>query len=125
MLVGLQPIYLLNVLGVSSKSSSATLCHFKKAKFSFTKASRWKFHDVKPTYFAVRIAAPLENNHSTTEELGEKVLYFRNTSTQICRYVDVKTYFFRNCRNDLSDVVDMRICGRLQFFLPQIRKCLR
>ena len=32
-LVGLQPIYLLNVLGMSSKSSCATLCHFKKYAF--------------------------------------------------------------------------------------------
>ena len=32
MLVGLQPTYLLNVLGMSSKSSCATLCHFKKSK---------------------------------------------------------------------------------------------
>ena len=59
MLVGLQPIYLLNVLGMSSKSScAATLCHFKTSKFSFRKTSRWKFLDVKPTHFAVSIAAP-------------------------------------------------------------------
>ena len=76
--------YLLNVPGMSPKSSCATLCHFKKSKFSFTKTSRWKFLDLKPTHFAVRIAAPLENNRSKTEELGERVLYFRKTSTQIC-----------------------------------------
>ena len=74
MLVGLQPIYLLNVLGMSSKSSCATLCLFKKSKFSFTKSSRWKFLDLKPTHFAVKIAAPLGNNRSTAEELGERVL---------------------------------------------------
>ena len=84
MLVGLEPIYLLKVLGMSSKSSCATLRHFKKSKFSFTKTSRWKFLDLKLTHFAVRIAAPLGNNRSTPEELGERVLYFRNTSTQIC-----------------------------------------
>ena len=87
MLVGLQPIYLLNVLGKSSKSSCATFCHFKKSKFSFTKTSCWKVLDLKPTYFAVRIAAPLGNNYSTAEELGDRVLYFINTSTQICRYI--------------------------------------
>ena len=90
MLVGLQPTYLLNVLGMRLKSScaSATLCHFKKSKFSFTKTSRWKFLDLKSTHFAVRIAAPSENNRSTTKELSERVLYFRNTSTQICRYIE-------------------------------------
>ena len=95
MLVGLQPIYLLNVVGLSSQSSSATLCHFKKSKFFFTKTSRWKFLDLKPTHFAVRIAAPLGNNCSTAEELGERVLYFRNTSAQICRYFEsYKRFFF-------------------------------
>ena len=72
MLVGLQPIYLVNVVGVSSKSSCATLYLFKKSKFSFTKTCRWKFLDLKPTYFAVRIAALLGNNRSTAEELGER-----------------------------------------------------
>ena len=88
MLVGLEPIYLLNVLGMSSKSFCATLRHFKKSKFPFTKTSRWKFLDLKLTHFAVRIAAPLENNRSTAEELGERVLYFKNTSTQICQYIE-------------------------------------
>ena len=87
MLVGLQPIYLPNVLGII-KLSSATICHFKKSKFSFTKTSRWKFFELKPTHFAVRIAAPLENNRSITEQLGERVLYFRNTFIQICRYIE-------------------------------------
>ena len=59
MLLGLQPIYLLNVVGMSLKSSCATLCHFKKSKFFFTKTSCWKFLDLKPIHFAVRIAAPL------------------------------------------------------------------
>ena len=109
-LVGLQPIYLLNVLGMSSKSSCATLCHFKNSKFSFTKTSRWKFLDLKPTHFAVGIVAPLGNNRSTAEELGERMLYIRNTSTQICRYVEShkRLFFLRNCRNDLSDAVDLR-----------------
>ena len=71
----------------SSKSSWATLCHFKKSKFSFTKTSHWKFLDRNPTHFAVRIAAPLGNNRSAAEELGDRVLYFVNTSTQICRYI--------------------------------------
>ena len=97
MLVGLQSIYLLNVLDISSKSSCAKnlsfvqkikKSHFKKSKFSFTKTSRWKFLDFKPTHFAVRIAAPLGNNRSAAEELGERVLYFRNTFTQICRYIE-------------------------------------
>ena len=70
MLVGLQPIYSLNVLGMSSNSPYATLCHFKKPKFSFTKTSCWKFLDLMPTHFAVRIVAPLGNNRSTAEELG-------------------------------------------------------
>ena len=88
MLVGLQLICLLNVPGISSKSSYTTLCHFKKSKFSFTKTSRWKFLDLKPTHFAVRIAASLRNNRSTAEELGERMLYCRNGSTQICQYFE-------------------------------------
>ena len=69
MLVGLQPIYLLDVLGMSSKSSCATPCHFKKSRFSFRKTSLWKFLDVKLTHFAVRIAASIENYRSTADEL--------------------------------------------------------
>ena len=42
-LIGMQFIYLLDMLGKSSKSSCATSCHFKKTKFPFTKTSRWKF----------------------------------------------------------------------------------
>ena len=80
MLVGLQLIYLLDVLGMSSKSSYATLGHFKKSKFPFKKTSRKKFRDVKLTHFAARIAAPMENNHSTAKKLGEAMLYFINTS---------------------------------------------
>ena len=96
MLIGLEPIYLLNVLGVSSKSSCATLRHFKKSKFSFTKTSRWKFLDLTLTHFAVRTAAPLGNNRSTAEELErERVLYFRNTSTQICRHTESQNIFCR------------------------------
>ena len=115
MLVGLQPIYLLNVVGLSSQSSSATLCHFKKSKFFFTKTSRWKFLDLKPTHFAVRIAAPLGNNRSTAEELGERVLYFRNTSAQICRYFEsYKRFFFFEITETIS--VMLLICGRFQFF---------
>ena len=126
MLVGLQPIYLLNVVGMSSKSSSATLCHFKKSKFFFTKTSRWKFLDLKPTHFAVRIAAPLGNNRSTAEELGERVLYFRNTSAQICRYFEsYKRFFFFEIAETIS--VMLLICGfAVDFnFLPQIRKSFR
>ena len=89
MLVGLQRIYVRNVVGMSSKSSCATLCHFKKFKFSFTKTSHWKFLDVKPTHFVVTIAAPLGNNRSTAEELGERALYIRKTFTQICRYIEL------------------------------------
>ena len=36
MLVSLPPIYLLSVLVMTSKSSCATLCHFKKSKLSFS-----------------------------------------------------------------------------------------
>ena len=110
MLVGLQPIYLLNVLGISSKSSCATLCHFKKSKFSFTKTSRWKFLDLKPTHFAVRIAAPLGNNRSTAEERGERMLNVRNTSTQICRYIELYgSLFFFEIAETIS--VMLLICG--------------
>ena len=87
MFLGLQPIYLLDKLGMSLKSFCATLCHFKKCKFPFRKTSCWKFVNIKLTHFAVRRAAPMENNRSTTEELGKGVLYFMNTSTQICRYI--------------------------------------
>ena len=87
MLVGLQSIYLLNVLGMSSNRFVQPFTT-SKSLFSFTKTSRWKFLDLKPTHFAVRIAAPLENNRFTAEELGERVLYFKNTSTQICLYVE-------------------------------------
>ena len=109
MLVGLQPIYLLNVVGMSSKSSRAILCRFKKSKFFFTKTSRWKFLDLKPTHFAVRIAAPLGNNRSTAEELGERVLYFSNTSTQICRYFESYKRFFLEIAETIS--VMLLICG--------------
>ena len=88
LMVGLLPIYILNLLGLLQKLSCATLCHFKKFKFFFTKTSRCKFLDLKPTHFAVRIAAPLGNIRFTAEELGERVLYVRNTSTQICRYIE-------------------------------------
>ena len=81
MLVGLQLIYLLDELSMSSKSSGVTLCHLKKFKFPFGNTSRWKLFDVKLTQFAVRIAAPMENNRVTTEKLGKGVLYFINTST--------------------------------------------
>ena len=58
MLVDLKPIYVLNVLlGMSSKSSTSTFCHFKKSKFPFRKTSRWKFLDVKLTQFSARTAA--------------------------------------------------------------------
>ena len=73
MLVGLQLTYLLNVLGMSSKSSCATLCHFNKSKFSFTKQAVGSFSTLSQLIFAVRIAAPLENNRSTAEELGGRV----------------------------------------------------
>ena len=68
MLVDLQPIYFLNVglLGMLSKSSCATPCHFKNLKFSFRKTSHWQFLDVKLARFAVGIAAPMENNRSTS-----------------------------------------------------------
>ena len=88
MLVGMQHIYVLNVLGMSSKSFGATLSHFKKSKFSFTKTSRWKFFDLKPTHFAVKVAALQGNNRSTADKLGERMLYIRNTSTRICRYIE-------------------------------------
>ena len=77
MLVGLQPIYFLDdvgLLGMSSKSSCGTPCHFKKPKFSLRKTSRWKFLDVKLARIAVRIAAPMENNRSAAAGLGKEVL---------------------------------------------------
>ena len=87
MLVGLlQPIYLRDVVGMSSKSSCATPCHFKK--FFFRKPSRWKFLDVKLARFVARIAEPMENNRSTAAELDKKVLYYLKTSNQICRYIE-------------------------------------
>ena len=90
MLVDLQPINLPHVqAGMSSKSSYPTLCHFKKSEFPFRKTSLWKFLDVKPTHFAARTAASKENNRSTAEELGKGVLYFINTYTQICRYIEL------------------------------------
>ena len=87
MMVGLvQSIYLLNVVGMSSKLFCATLCHVKQSKFPFKKTSCWKFLDVKLTHFA--IAAPIENNCSTVEELGTGVFYFINRSTQIHPYIE-------------------------------------
>ena len=71
MLVGLQHICLLDVLGMPSESSCATLCHFKKPKYPFRKTSRSKFLDVKLARFAVRLAAPMENNRSTATKLGK------------------------------------------------------
>ena len=109
MLVGLQPIYLLNVVGMSSKSSCATLCHFKKPKFSFTKTSLWKFLDLKQTHIAVRIAATLGNNRSTAEKLSEKVLHFRNISIQICRYIESSKRIFLEIAETIP--VMLLICG--------------
>ena len=74
MLVGLQLIYLLDVLSMPSKSCCATLCHCKKSKFPSEKQAV-KFLDVKLTQFAVRIAAPVENNRAAAKELGKWVLY--------------------------------------------------
>ena len=73
MLVGLQPIHLLDLQGMSSKSSRATPCHFKKPKLLFRKTSREKFLDFKLARFAVRIAALMENNRSTAAEFGKGV----------------------------------------------------
>ena len=108
MLVGLQPIYLLNVLGMSSKSFCATRCPFKTSKFFFTKTSRWKFFDLKPPHFAVRIAAPLGNNCSTAEKLAERALYFRNASTQIVHTLNRKKRIFLEIAETIS--VRLLIC---------------
>ena len=89
MLVGLQPIYLPNVLGMSLKLFCATVRHFQKSKFSFTKTRCWKFLDLMPNQFAVKIAAFPGSNRSTAEELGERVLCFKNISTQICQYIEL------------------------------------
>ena len=40
-------------------------------------------------HFAVRIAAPMENNRFTAAELGKGMLHFMNISTQICRYIEL------------------------------------
>ena len=69
MLVGLQPTYLPDVLGMSPKLSCAIPGHFKKFKFLFRKTSRWKFLDVKLARFDVKIAAHTENNPSTAANL--------------------------------------------------------
>ena len=68
----LQPIYIFNLLSMLRKSFCTTFCHFKKSKFSFTKTSRWKFFDLQPTHFAVRITAPVGNNCFTVAELDER-----------------------------------------------------
>ena len=94
MLVDLQPIYLPNVLGMSSKSSGATL---------------WKFLDLKPSHFAVRIAAPLENNRITTKELGERVWYFINKLPQICRYIESCKRIFLEIAETIPLI--LLICG--------------
>ena len=104
---------------MSSKSFCATriLWHFKTSKFSLGKTSRGKFLDIKPTHFAVRIAALLENNRSTIEKLAKEMLYFINTCTKSVDTMNLKNVFFRKLqRNDPSDVVDLRIWGKFQFF---------
>ena len=99
MLVGLQFIYLLNVLGMLSKSSYATL---------------WKFLDLKPTHFAVRIATPLKNNRITTEELGERVWYVINTSPKSVDTLNRINVFFLEIAETI--LLMLFICGRFQFF---------
>ena len=81
---------LLFVLGTSPKSSCAALAASKNLGFlPVRKTSCWKFLDVKLARFTMRIASPIENNRSTAAELGKRVLYFTNTSTQICRYFEL------------------------------------
>ena len=60
-------------------------------------------------HFAVRIVAPLGNNRSTAEELGKRMLYIRNTSTQICRYTESYKLFFFEIAETIS--VMLLICG--------------
>ena len=78
------------MLGMSSKSFSATPNHFKKPKFLFRKKRRRKFLDVKLVRFAVRLAGPMENYRSTAAESGKGVLYFINrpTSTLHCLHFE-------------------------------------
>ena len=93
---------------MSSKSSSATLCHFKNSKFSFTKTSRWKFFDLKPTHFAVIV--PQQRN------LVRGCCTLKIHPPKSVNTLNSINVFFWNCINDLSDTVDLRICGRFQFF---------
>ena len=76
MVLDLQPIYLLDVLGMSSKFFSATPWHFKKSTFSFKTRSRWKFFDVLQARFTTRIMALTENNNRSTA--AELVYFFGN-----------------------------------------------
>ena len=99
---------------MSSKSSCATLCHFKKSKFSFTKTSRWKFLDLKSTHFAVRIAAPLGNNRSTAENLGERCCTLEIHSPKSVDALNRKNVFFLEIAKTIP--VMLLICGRFQFF---------
>ena len=114
MLVGLQLIYLLDVLSISSKSCCATLYHFKKFRFPFRKTSRWKFLDVKLAQLAVRMAAPMENNRTTTEELGKWVLYFIIHPPKSVDILNRKNAFFGICSETIAAM--LLICGRFQFF---------
>ena len=99
---------------MSSKSSWATLCHFKKLKFSFTKTSHWKFLDLKPTHFAVRIAAPLGNNRSTAENLGEKCCTLEIHSPKSVDVLNRKNVFLWKLQKRSQWI--LLICGRFQFF---------
>ena len=96
---------------MSSTSSCSTPCHFKKPKFPFRKTSLWKFLDVKLARFAVRIAlaATMENNGCTVAELGKGVLYFINTSTQLCRYIKRKNVCFCKLQRKIPTV--LLLCG--------------
>ena len=97
------------MLGMPSKSSCATLYHFKKSKFFFTKTSRWKFLDLKPTHFAVRIAAPLGNNRSTAEDLAERCCTLEIHPSKSVDALNRKNVFFLEIEKTIR--VMLLICG--------------
>ena len=67
---GLQPIYLLDAQGMSSKLFCVTFATLKNLSFP-RKTSRWKCLEVELARFIVMIAAHMENDRSSAAKVGK------------------------------------------------------
>ena len=102
---------------MSSKLSSATLCHFKKSKFPFRKQAVGSLLTLSKLIF------PQEKQHPRKTIVPQQknlvrgccnMLIHLSKSDDTLKHKNV-FFFWKLQRNDTSDV-DLRICGRFQFF---------